>query len=56
MSDNPKVYLVKLLAQLGWHLLYYQSAQMRPSTPSVDYHIHSSGVTVDSRIVILDKI
>jgi hypothetical protein len=29
---------------------------MRPSTPSVDYHIHSSEVIVDSRIVILDKI
>jgi hypothetical protein len=29
---------------------------MGPSTPSVDYYIHSSGVIVDSRIIILDKI
>jgi hypothetical protein len=56
VSDKPKVELVKLFTQLGWHLLYYQPAPMRPSTPSVDYQIHSSGVIVDSRIVILDKI
>jgi hypothetical protein len=55
VTDDPKVDLVELFTQLGWHLLYYQSAQMRPSTPSIDYHIHSSGVIVDSRIVILDK-
>jgi hypothetical protein len=56
VSDEPKVEVVKLFTQLGWHLLYYQSAPMRPSTPSVNYNIHSSGVIIDSRIIIHDKI
>jgi hypothetical protein len=29
---------------------------MGPSTPCVNYYIHSSGVIVGSRIIILDKI
>jgi hypothetical protein len=29
---------------------------MRPSAPSIDYHIHSCGIIVDSRVIILDKI
>jgi hypothetical protein len=29
---------------------------MRPSTPSVGYHIFFSGVVVDSNIVILDRL
>jgi hypothetical protein len=29
---------------------------MRPSTPNVDYHIHFSGVVVDSKIIILNKL
>jgi hypothetical protein len=56
ISDNPKVELVELFAQLGWHLLYSQLTQMSHSTPNVGYHICFPRVVVDSKIIILNKL
>jgi hypothetical protein len=38
--------------------VYYPllTIHMRPSTPSIDYHICFPWVVVDSRIIILDKL
>jgi hypothetical protein len=50
------VELVEPFAQLGWCLLYFQSTQMRPSTPNVGYHIYFPRVAVDSKIIVLNKL
>jgi hypothetical protein len=56
ISDNPKIELIELFAQLERHILHYQFTHMRPSTQSIIYHIFFSRMVVDYKIRILHKL